>query len=591
MARRRVPDDLTAFLREFAGFARWRAAWVAALVGVGAVFEGFSLLLVVPLMQVLTVAPGRTGLAGAVVRPLLRPLAGFGHGAQLLILVAAAMALMALRGAVLSRRDLAGNRLQLAFVEAIRLRLVRRLSAGSWQGAARMRHARLVQALTVEIHQVGTAAHSLVLAAVAAVMLAANAAFAILLAPAAAPVVLGFALAMALASRPYLDRASRLGGSIAEAHAAMTEASTSFLSGMKLATAQGLNQAFLDHYEAAAASALDDRLRFTAAQAALRSVTAIAAAAVGAGALLAGVLAFHLGLPVLVALLVVLSRMAAPAQALQQGAQQVLHNLPAYSRVRALDQALAESAPAQAAGSPPQRASRRDRIILSNVTFGYGPLDIPGAVLRNVSLVIPSGAFVGVTGPSGAGKTTALDLVAGLLSPQAGRIYVDGRELAGEGLAQHRAGLAYVAQEAFLLDDTVRRNLAWGAAGASEAQMLAALELVGAKALLRRLEQGLDTRLGDRGALISAGERQRLALARALLRRPTLLVLDEATNAIDVAGERTILASLARLAPRTTILMAAHRSESLAACDHILRFPGPVLTRREPDGQPALSAS
>ncbi len=200
--------------------------------------------------------------------------------------------------------------------------------------------------------------------------------------------------------------------------------------------------------------------------------------------------------------------------------------------------------------------------------------------LENVSLTIPAGAFVGVVGPSGAGKTTFLDLAAGLLPPQAGAIQVHGCELAGPRLGPHRAGLAYVAQDPFLFDDTIRRNLLWSQPGCSDAQMHEALDLAGASELLGGLEQGLDTRIGERGVLISAGERQRLALARAILRRPTLLILDEATNAIDVASERAVLEGIASLRPRTTILMVAHRRESLSLCDHLLEIPQYLLSPR-----------
>lgn len=202
--------------------------------------------------------------------------------------------------------------------------------------------------------------------------------------------------------------------------------------------------------------------------------------------------------------------------------------------------------------------------MLRDVT--YRPPGATSPLLERVSLAIPSGAFVGLTGPSGVGKTTLLDLAAGLLSPDAGTVAVE---------AAGRERLAYVAQEAFLFDGSIRRNLAWGRPEATEAEMLWALDLVGAGCLLERL--GLDGRLGDRGARVSAGERQRLALARAVLRRPRLLILDEATNALDLTAERAILARLDQLRPATTILMVSHRAESLVFCDHVLRFPDLVL--------------
>jgi ATP-binding cassette subfamily C protein len=154
--------------------------------------------------------------------------------------------------------------------------------------------------------------------------------------------------------------------------------------------------------------------------------------------------------------------------------------------------------------------------------------------------------------------------------------------------------LAYVAQDPFLFDGTVRANLAWSAPGRSEASMLDALKAVGAQRLLERLAQGLDTRIGHRGALLSAGERQRVALACALLRQPRLLLLDEATNAIDVPGEAVILRTLAAMRPTVTILMVAHRAESLRFCDEILAFPDLTFrpaARSDPQRLSVTSAS
>jgi len=127
-----------------------------------------------------------------------------------------------------------------------------------------------------------------------------------------------------------------------------------------------------------------------------------------------------------------------------------------------------------------------------------------------------------------------------------------------------------VPQDGFLFHDSVRRNLNWGAIEADDDALWRALDFAGAGALVRALPDGLDTVVGERGSLLSGGERQRLAIARALLRRPRLLVLDEATNAIDATSEAALLGRLAALDPRPTIVMISHRAESMACCDQVI---------------------
>jgi ATP-binding cassette subfamily C protein len=571
--------EAEALARAFIGFAGWRAAGVAGLIALGSVLDGLGLLFLVPVLGLVIGDGGRSsGRLAAVAGTLLE---GLPAAARLPVVLLAFAGLMLARGVVLRRRDRAAETLQLEFVERVRLRLVGKLASAGWPAVAGANHAQVLQALSVEIHQVGVASGAGLVAAVALAMLVGHGLLVLALAPLAGALAMAFALLAGLVSRPYLQRSRSLGRTIIETHLGMAEGAAAFLGGLKLALAQGLEGRFVAEYAAAAASAVRDRVQFTDLQARLRNLTSGAAALAGAVTLLAGVELFHLGAPVLITLLVALSRMGALASTVQQGVQQIVHSLPGYGAILAIEAELDPPVRAPAGRAPAVPAAPDAALVFRAVDFAHDPESGRAPELARASVTIRSGAFIGVVGPSGVGKTTFLDLAAGVLRPHSGAVIAFGERLEGEALATHSRSLAYVAQDPFLFDDTVRANLAWAAPERSAAEMLEALQAMGAEGLLARLGQGLDTRIGHRGALLSAGERQRLALACAILRRPRLYLLDEATNALDVPAEAPILQAIRTLSPEATILMVAHRAESLRFCDEILEFPGPVWRSRK----------
>lgn len=202
-------------------------------------------------------------------------------------------------------------------------------------------------------------------------------------------------------------------------------------------------------------------------------------------------------------------------------------------------------------------------IRLDDIYFAYGERE----VLRGASLSIPVGQFVALVGPSGAGKTTAIDLVVGLHRPQRGEIYVDDTPLAAVDLRAWRQSIGYVPQEMLLFNDTILHNITLGDPNISRADVEWALRAAGAWDFIAERAEGLDTEVGNLGVKISGGQRQRLAIARALVRRPRLLVLDEVTTALDPRTERAICETLRSLSGQVTIIAISHQPAIREAAD------------------------
>ncbi|HEU4781536.1 MAG TPA: ABC transporter ATP-binding protein [Steroidobacteraceae bacterium] len=209
---------------------------------------------------------------------------------------------------------------------------------------------------------------------------------------------------------------------------------------------------------------------------------------------------------------------------------------------------------------------------LLDVSFRYSKAEKPAA--ERVSLHVPAGAAIGFIGANGSGKTTVADLILGLLRPESGRIEVDGVALDEHNLPGWQATLGYVPQQVFLLDATVRENIAFGIRpeAVDDTRLRDAARLSGAQEFIDGLAQGFDERLGEHGARLSGGQRQLIGIARALYRDPSLLVLDEATSSLDPDAEQAVVAAVLRLRGTRTIIVIAHRPATVCACDRIHEF-------------------
>lgn len=207
------------------------------------------------------------------------------------------------------------------------------------------------------------------------------------------------------------------------------------------------------------------------------------------------------------------------------------------------------------------------------ITYRYP--DSNENVLSEASMTICKGESVGMIGGSGEGKTTTVDIMLGLLSPQKGKIFVDGVDI-HVNVESWLEQIGYIPQTIFMLDDTIRANVAFGISDheISDEKVWKALEEAALSEFVQKLPDALETQIGERGVLLSGGQRQRIGIARALYRNPEILVFDEATSALDGNTEFAIMESLHRLQGRKTMIIIAHRLTTIEACDHVFRVEG-----------------
>jgi len=578
-------------LCDFAGFAGTKGLKAFVFVFLGAIVEGIGLVLLIPFFSVIIDTQNTAGWVGHASAGLFGMFSAESRDAKLGVLVLTFATLMGARALIITVRDVTIAQLQIGFGQHIRLRITRRLAAAPWDAVSRLRHSRTTHLMSADIQQLESATYILLHDAVAAIMLGSQVVLAFLLAPVLAALALLLMLLGAATLLPMVRRARGIGSFVSDANLSLIDDIAQFLGALKLAMSQNLQEHFTREFKATLDELKAQQIHYVRQQTINRLMVATLSGLAGAAAMVLGIVVFGISPSMLITLLLIVSRMNGPAMQLQLDAQHLAHAMPAYEKIRELEDDLAA---AETVGAGPSVSSidlSDAPIVFKGVTFIHqgasGSAGSAGGV-RGLDLVIEPRSIIGITGPSGAGKTTFADLLVGLYSPRAGEIRVGDIPLRGPFVSAWRNGVSYVAQDPFLFHDTIRRNFLWANPQADEAALWDVLRTVGAEEIVRNAAQGLDTVVGERGGLLSGGERQRLCLARAMLRRPHLLVLDEATSAIDIEGEDALLKRLLEATPRPTIVMIAHRLESLRHCQRALLFEGGRLVS---DGSSSARAS
>lgn len=536
------------------------------LMIVTGLLEGLTLASVVPLVAAIGIGGAEDGAGGPLANLALSILGGMGLEPSLTAIAGFVLAAMGASAMLFLVQAKVGFGLQTGYVYLWQRRLINRIFAAKWLFFVKQRQGNLINAVVTESQRLGGAfyqsgllltgiVHGLIFLTVAAT-----------LSGTITMAVLGGGAMLFLVTRPLVRRAYRIGTGVAEENANLQSVLGELTAGAKLLKATAT--------ESEAVRLLDGvilRLRSHQFGGIFDVQIAKAVFDFGAAAMVAIVLVashtwLHVDAAVTLVILAIFVRLMPKLSGVQQSLQSLTVLLPALAVMRrAEEEAARETELLDDSCLPAPLEHGPLAISLRDVTVVHGK----NAAVSHVYLDIPAGGCVALVGASGAGKSSLVDAILGLVPITGGTITINGCELDKLPLPGLRRRIGYVSQDTVLYNTSVRNNLLWGKPDDDGRALAEAIRVASAGGFIAQLPNGLDTVIGDRGATLSGGERQRLGLARALVGSPGLLILDEATSALDAHTEAAVTEALAQLKGKITILMIAHRLSAVRMADKI----------------------
>ncbi len=369
---------------------------------------------------------------------------------------------------------------------------------------------------------------------------------------------------------PVIKSSKRLGNELQMVNKKLTAQVTEQLAGIKEVKSYGIESEQIDEFEKTTEAVRKNFVDFVKTRAKPQMLYQIGAAVIISVFFYFSMADFEIAPSSMFVIIFVFSRLWPLFSSFQSNLQNILISVPSFSSYKKLLEELGESreesSDSKIGGE--NEISFEKSLKMENVCFRYE--SNASFSLKNICMDIESKKMTAIVGKSGAGKSTIADILMGFIYPESGSICIDGRELDKSSGRVWRKSTGYVSQTPFLFSSTVKENLTKFNPNCTEAEIYDALELAAAKDFVLHLPEGIDTFIGDGGVRLSGGERQRIVLARALLRKPKLLILDEATSSLDRENEYRIQKSLERIYGKMTIVVIAHRLSTIRNADSII---------------------
>ncbi|PEJ48336.1 multidrug ABC transporter [Bacillus wiedmannii] len=458
-----------------------------------------------------------------------------------------------------------------AFVRELRIETYSMILKAKWSFFLEKRKTNLINILTTELARVSYGVN-LILQLLAAILFTfIQVGIAFLLSPQITIFVLVFGLLFLVASRVFIKKARILGGKTLELAKNYLSGITDHFNGIKDIKSNTLESSRIDWLQSITEKMSNEQMEYMRIRSSSQLFYKVSMAILIACFLLLSVSMFQAQSTQLLLIILIFSRLWPRFMTIQSNLEQLAASIPAFKSLWELQEECKEAIEMQDIHQQKyiKPICIEQGIECKDVHFRYNKQESLYA-LQNINVQIPINSMTAIVGHSGAGKSTLIDVLMGLIQPEKGQVLIDGTPLTTDNLLSLRRAISYVPQDPFLFNASIRNNLLMIEPNASEEEIWDALSFAAAAEFVQTLPNGLDTLIGDRGVRLSGGERQRLVLARAILRKPSILVLDEATSALDTENEVKIQSAIERLKGTMTIVVIAHRLSTIRNADQVI---------------------
>ena len=471
------------------------------------------------------------------------------------------------------------SRLLIGFINHVRLEIYRAILQAGWFFFIRKRKSDLITSLTDQLGRVTNGAYLVLQFIASFIFTLVQIGIALFISIPITLSVLGFGLIVILFSRRFIKQSAKIGGRAIHLHQSYIAGITDQLNGMKDIKSNSLESSRYRWLQAWSKDTAEERDISVRIRSNSQLLYKAASTCVIALFIYCSVALFQNEGGYLLLIIALFARLWPRFTGLQSNLENIAMAIPAYKALMELQEESRKAAELDVINKREGKAANEDEaaapmkveklLECRQVYFRYNQ-DLPDYTLEAINLQIPANGMTAIVGQSGAGKSTLIDLLTGLLKPELGEVLIDGNTLADSAIQSLKRSISYVPQDPFLFHGSVRDNLIMVDPEASEERMWEALEFSSAAEFVRQLPDGLDTVIGDRGIRLSGGERQRLVLARAILRKPSILILDEATSALDIINETKIQEAIERLKGSMTVIVIAHRLTTIRNADQVI---------------------